>query len=161
MRAADSATKRREVVDFDKPAPRTSPPRSRTERANLWGRDVDQHLVHCPFAEPVLGNRRFPARQNVFLAVKTAQPRASNRSISTLPPCKYKRVSRSCLSSSPSGALGDPEHDHDAARRPLAHRNPSSRQGSPCRTPGRTARSSPICSPELPASTLSSEWQSM
>src|SRR6266540_6082100 len=38
MRAADNATKRREVADFDKPAPTgagTSPSGSRTERANL------------------------------------------------------------------------------------------------------------------------------
>src|SRR5438105_4089935 len=51
-RAADSATKRREAADFDRPEPLgagTSPSGKRT--------DVDQHLVHGPFAKPVFRRR--------------------------------------------------------------------------------------------------------
>ena len=40
----------------------------------LTCRDVDQHLVHGPLAEPVLGNCRLPARQSPLLALKAAKP---------------------------------------------------------------------------------------
>ena len=40
----------------------------------LTCRDVDQHLVHGPLAEPVLGNCRLPARQSLLLALKAAKP---------------------------------------------------------------------------------------
>jgi len=88
MRAVDSATKRREVADFDRPAPSeagTSPPGSRTERLNLRVETFDQHLVHRPFAEPILADRALPAWQRAFLAVK---PRTRGRSTAILPPWK-------------------------------------------------------------------------
>src|SRR5580693_4276214 len=77
MCAVESATKRRETADFDRPDPAgddTSASGSRTERLNL-PRHIDQHLVHRPFAEPILRNGRLPARQRAFLAIKSAQPR--------------------------------------------------------------------------------------
>ena len=37
-------------------------------------RDVDQHLVHRPFAEPVFALRGFPAGQSLLLAVEAAKP---------------------------------------------------------------------------------------
>ena len=40
----------------------------------LARRDVDQHLVHGPLAEPVLRNRRLPARQSLLLALEAAKP---------------------------------------------------------------------------------------
>ena len=40
----------------------------------LARRDVDQHLVHGPLAEPVFRNRRLPARHRPFLSVKAAKP---------------------------------------------------------------------------------------
>src|SRR6266700_1901485 len=76
LRAADSATKRREAADFDSPAPAgagTPPSGSRTESGKLARRDVDQHLVHGPLAEPVFRNRRLPARHRPFLSVKAAK----------------------------------------------------------------------------------------
>ena len=50
----------------------------------LARRDVDQHLVHGPLAEPVLRSPP-PARQSLLLASKL---RSLGRSISTLPPWK-------------------------------------------------------------------------
>jgi hypothetical protein len=45
--------------------------------AELPGRDIDQHLVHRPLAEPVLILRRRPTRQHQFLlALTAANPRA-------------------------------------------------------------------------------------
>src|SRR5664280_1243115 len=38
-------------------------------------RDVDQHLVHRPFAKPIFADRALPAWQNVFLAVEIANAR--------------------------------------------------------------------------------------
>ena len=47
--------------------------------AELPGRDVDQHLVHRPLAEPVLVLRRGPTRQHQFLlALTAANPGAIN-----------------------------------------------------------------------------------
>ena len=40
----------------------------------LARRDVDQHLVHGPLAEPVLCNSRLPARQSLLLALEAAKP---------------------------------------------------------------------------------------
>jgi len=40
----------------------------------LAGRDIDQHLVHGPLADPVLGNRHLPARQSLLLALEVAKP---------------------------------------------------------------------------------------
>ena len=39
-------------------------------------RDVDQHLVHRPFAEQIFVDGVFPARQNLLLAVEPANARA-------------------------------------------------------------------------------------
>ncbi len=81
MRAADSATKRREVADFDRPAPSeagTSPPGQPDRTPEFARRDVDQHLVHRPFAEPILADRALPAWQRAFRAVKTANARTLN-----------------------------------------------------------------------------------
>src|ERR1039458_10798530 len=47
-------------------------------------RDVDQHLVHRPFAEPILADRALPARQSAFLAVETANPRTLNRDLAAV-----------------------------------------------------------------------------
>src|ERR1019366_3496156 len=77
MRAADSATKRRETADFERPAPAdagTSPPRQSNRSGILTRRDVDQHLVHGPLAEQVLRNRRLPAWHSQFLTVEVTKP---------------------------------------------------------------------------------------
>src|ERR1700704_2953942 len=42
-------------------------------------RDVDQHQVHRPLAEPVLRDRTIPTRQQKLLAPKTAHTRPLNR----------------------------------------------------------------------------------
>src|SRR6516162_5734787 len=71
MRSADSPTNRRDAADLDRPAPfsaGTSPPGRRTARPNLRRRHVDQHQVHGPLAQPILGHRRFPARQRYLAA---------------------------------------------------------------------------------------------
>src|SRR5258707_4050391 len=75
MRAADSATNRREAADFDRPAPAgpgTSPSGNRTDRANL--RVIDQHLVQGPLPEPVLPNCRLPTRYRLLLPLQAAKP---------------------------------------------------------------------------------------
>src|SRR5438046_9114575 len=76
MRAADSATKRRETADFDRPAPAaagTSPSGSRTDRANLRVATLISIWFMAPLAEPVLGNRRIPARHRLLLAREVAK----------------------------------------------------------------------------------------
>src|SRR5208282_5307580 len=40
----------------------------------LARRDVDQHLVHRPLAEPVFLRRPFPTRKSLLLAVEAAKP---------------------------------------------------------------------------------------
>src|SRR5665647_2196849 len=77
-RAADSATKRREAADFDRPEPLgagTSPSGKRIERSNLRVETVDQHLVHGPFTEPVFCHRPFPTGKGLLLAVEATKPR--------------------------------------------------------------------------------------
>ena len=78
MRAADSATKRREVADFDRPAPsrgRHIAPGQAHRPLEFARGDGDQHLVHRPFAEPILPDRALPTRQDAFLAVEAANAR--------------------------------------------------------------------------------------
>ena len=79
MRAADSATKRRKVADFDRPAPAgpaRRPPGQAHQPLEFAPRgDGDQHLVHRPFAEPILPDRALPTRQDAFLAVEAANVR--------------------------------------------------------------------------------------
>src|ERR1700730_3932569 len=85
-RAADSATKRREAADFDKPEPLgagTSPSGKRTERSNLR-RDVDQHLVHGPLTEPVFRHRTFPTGKSLLLAIEATKARAFNRHLAAV-----------------------------------------------------------------------------
>src|SRR5471030_877366 len=67
MRAADNATRRRNVSLGQ--ADRT------LETAR---RDVDQHLVHRPFAEQVLADSALPTRQNALGAVEPTNARALN-----------------------------------------------------------------------------------
>ena len=42
--------------------------------SELARRDVDQHLVHRPFAEPVFALRGLPTRKSLLLAVEAAKP---------------------------------------------------------------------------------------
>jgi hypothetical protein len=51
--------------------------RSTCARLSLRGRDVDQHQVHRPAAEPVFGLRRRPGRQLQLLARVAAYPRST------------------------------------------------------------------------------------
>jgi hypothetical protein len=65
-------------ADFDTPAPAgagTSPSGSRTARRNFPRRDVDEHQVHRPRPEPVLGNCLLPARQHDLRATELTHPR--------------------------------------------------------------------------------------
>src|SRR6516164_7463394 len=88
MRAADSATKRREAADFDKPDPigaGTSPSGSRTERANLRVETLISiwFMAHLP--------SQFSATAASQLGRTCSLPsklRSLGRSISTLPPWK-------------------------------------------------------------------------
>src|SRR5450759_3480917 len=105
MRAADNATKRRDVADFDKPAPSdagTSPSGKRTERLNrrvetlisIW---FIAHLPSksSPTALSQLGRTYSPP----------SSPRTRGRSTSTLPPWKpilpFVRPQRCALRCSP------------------------------------------------------------
>jgi hypothetical protein len=88
MRAADSATKRREAADFDRPAPAgpgTSPSGNRTDRANLRVAT----LISIWF------RAHFPSQSSATAASQLgtgcsfpSKPRSLGRSISTLPPWK-------------------------------------------------------------------------
>src|SRR5437016_29693 len=88
VRAADSATKRREAADFDRPAPAgpgTSPSGNRTDRANLRVAT----LISIWFMA------HFPSQSSATAASQLgtgcsfpSKPRSLGRSISTLPPWK-------------------------------------------------------------------------
>src|SRR5262249_30588913 len=79
MRAADSATKRREAADFDRPAP---PPRApgtssrgkRNRAANSGRGDFDRLLFQAPLPEPAPRTCRPPPRYRLLLPVKAAKP---------------------------------------------------------------------------------------
>src|SRR5664280_2908961 len=88
MRAADSATKRRETADFERPAPAdagTSPPGNRTDLAylrvatliNIWFMDHLPSQSSATAASQLGTASSFPSK-----------PRSLGRSISTLPPWK-------------------------------------------------------------------------
>jgi hypothetical protein len=88
MRSADSATNCREAADFDSRRGRRHvalrPPRRTPELAR---RDVEQHLVHGPCAEPILRQGLLPARQHDFLPSGTARALGARcRSRPTDPP---------------------------------------------------------------------------
>src|SRR5947207_6098932 len=53
--------------------------------AELARRDIDQHLVHRPAAQPIFPQRGFPTGKRLLLAVEATKPRPS---IATLPPWK-------------------------------------------------------------------------
>src|SRR5208283_679358 len=88
MRAADSATKRREVADFDSPAPSgagTSPSGNRTERLkrrvetliSIW------FIAHLPSKSSLTALSQLGSARSA-----PSSPRTRRRSISTLPPVK-------------------------------------------------------------------------
>src|SRR5450756_604855 len=88
MRAADSATKRRETADFERPAPAdagTSPPGKRTDLAylrvatliSIWFMD------HLPSQSSATAASQLGTASSFPL-----KPRSLGRSISTLPPWK-------------------------------------------------------------------------
>src|SRR5213595_520087 len=54
--------------------PRNVSLRQPNRSGKLARRDVDQHLVHGPFPEPVLRNCRLPTRYRLLLPVKAAKP---------------------------------------------------------------------------------------
>ena len=56
-------------------APERRPRAAAPPGGNLRVDDVDQHQVHRPLAEPVLRNRRLPARHSQLLPVEAAHPR--------------------------------------------------------------------------------------
>ena len=77
MRAADSATKRREVADFETGRRRggRNVALGQAHRPLEFARgDGDQHLVHRPFAEPILPDRASQLGR-AFLAVEAANAR--------------------------------------------------------------------------------------
>src|SRR6202521_1097288 len=78
MRAADSATKRREAADFDSPDPigaGTSPSGSRTERANLRVETLISiwFMAHLPSQS---SGRSFPTGKSLLLAVEATKVQA-------------------------------------------------------------------------------------
>jgi hypothetical protein len=86
MRAADNATKRREVADFDSPAPSdagTSPSGNRTERLkrrvetliSIW------FIAHLPSKSSLTAFCQLGSTGSA-----PSNPRTRGRSISTLPP---------------------------------------------------------------------------
>jgi hypothetical protein len=86
MRAADSATKRREAADFDSPDPigaGTSPSGSRTERANLRVETLISiwFMAHLPSQSSATA-----ASQLGRACSLPSKLRSLGRSISTLPP---------------------------------------------------------------------------
>src|ERR1700737_2557790 len=84
-RAADSATKRREAADFDKPEPRRHVTFGQAHRTfELARRDVDQHLVHGPLTEPVFRHRTFPTGKSLLLAIEATKARAFNRHLAAV-----------------------------------------------------------------------------
>ena len=87
--------------------------------SELARRDVDQHLVHRPFAEPVFALRGLPARRGSSLP--------SSREVGAAPSRPCRRENRSCLSSCPPLRLSPPP-PLCARRRPPAPPPPSSRR---------------------------------
>ena len=88
MRAADSATKRREAADFDRPAPAgagTSPAGNRTDRANLRVATLISiwFMAHLPSQSSAIA-----ASQLGRACSLPSKLRSLGRSISTLPPWK-------------------------------------------------------------------------
>src|SRR5271167_1422049 len=73
MRAADNATKRRNVA-LGQPDRTLETPR----------RDVDQHLVHRPFAEQVFADGVLPTRQYALGPVEPANPWALDLDLATV-----------------------------------------------------------------------------
>ena len=152
MRAADSATKRREAADFDRPAPSgagTSPSGNRTERANLRVETLISiwFIAHLPSQSS--RNCRLPARQSLLLAVEAAKPWSLDLDLAAVeadlalrfppavrPPVMASRVAWTT----------------DRLRVVLHHLA----KRLHARKPGRTTRSSPTCSPAPRASALSS-----
>src|SRR5262249_3093000 len=87
MRAADSATKRREAADFDRPAPAgpgTSPSGNRTDRANLRVATLISiwFIAHFPSQSPATATSPLPPRSGSLLPLK---PRRLCPSVSPLP----------------------------------------------------------------------------
>jgi hypothetical protein len=86
IRTADSATKRREAADFDRPAPTgagTSPSGSRTERPNLRVETLIsiRFMAHLPSQSSEIA-----ASQLGRACSLPSKLRSLGRSISTLPP---------------------------------------------------------------------------
>src|ERR1700731_4791701 len=50
----------------------------------LARRDVDQHMVHGPFAKPVFHRRSFPTGKSLLLAVEATKARASNLNLAAV-----------------------------------------------------------------------------
>src|SRR3984893_12534260 len=87
-RAADSATKRREAADFDKPEPLgagTSPSGKRTERSTLRAEALISiwFMAPCPSQSSVIA----PSQLGRACSLPS-KPRRRGRSIATLPPGK-------------------------------------------------------------------------
>ena len=153
MRAADSATKRRETADLDRPVPAgagTSPSAKRTDRANSRVATLIRSgsWTIC---------RANPAQQRLQLG--TASPFPSSRAAlaARSQPCRRGPISPLVL---PTDAPAADGLAHGGAHRSIVRRDPSSRRAPPCRKPGKTTQSSPQYSKGLRALALSSGWQS-
>src|SRR5271157_314544 len=85
IRAADSATKRREAADFDRPAPAgpgKSPSGNRTDRANLRVRIVIHHLAKS--LHPGSQAKQLEARRNIRQGLKLQGSRRNSSRCSKL-----------------------------------------------------------------------------
>ena len=112
MRAADSATKRREAADFDTPAPAgagTSPSGSRTARPNLRVETLIsiRFIAHWPSQSSATARSQLGSASS--LPVEAAHPRPLDRDLAAV-------EADLALSCAPSDDRAGPRCAHGAAR---------------------------------------------
>src|SRR5437763_14833414 len=92
---------------------------------------------HCSASGSWPTSRASPPQLPPPNSVQAAPSRQSREALAArFRPCR--RGSRSCPSFCPSGAPAGYDLAHAVDHRLLVHRDPSSRQGPPCRKPGKT-----------------------
>src|SRR5262249_42031372 len=129
------------------PRPRDVSPRQPNPTGKIARRDIDQQPGHGPPPQPALPHCPPPPPD-------TPPPPRKSRDALAARFQSGRRGSRSCPSFPPSGAPAGHDLAHAVDHRLLAHRDPSSRQGPPCRKPNKTTRSSPKSSTGPQASAL-------
>src|SRR5271166_4854743 len=140
---------------MDSPEPLDANLRQSYGTPKLARRHVDQHQVHRPLPQPVLGHRLLPAIQRQFFPVERAYPRPLDCDLASMeadlarraPPAMTAPVLAARMPW-PTGHLGVRFH----------HRAPASRARPPGRTGRRTQTLLPTPYPQALSALHSSSW---